>query len=69
MTSKRYGDPVLTLRIPKESLAALKLLAARESTSVSGILRALIDQRLKESGITPAPVPVDGQITSIDLGV
>lgn len=67
--TKQYGDPVLTVRIPREKLAMLKLLARQEQTTVTEILRPLIDQRLEESHIQPPTTTIPGQITSTDLGV
>ena len=46
-----YGDPVVTLRLPREMIAAAKISAKRHETTFSGLVRSLIEQVLQEDGI------------------
>ena len=67
--SKQWGDPVITLRIPKWQIAGLKKLAAENGTSVSALIREQIESVLYINGITAAPTPsvIEGQISTSDL--
>ena len=64
---KQYGDPVLSLRITKPMIAAIKI-AARESASTpSAYIRDLIAEDLRRRNISIEPTPIAGQIDVDDL--
>ena len=70
MASKQWGDPVITLRIPKWQIAGLKILAKRTGHTVSFLIREQIEAVLAlyditESTINPDPIP--GQISTSEL--
>jgi hypothetical protein len=62
---KPYGDPVVTMRLPREMIAGAKMAAARHDTTLSGLVRELIADRLDQDGIPwqMPPEPTTGQIT------
>ena len=62
---KPYGDPVVTLRLPREMIAGARMAAARHDTTLSGLVRDLIADQLDRDGIDwrGASTPTPGQIT------
>ena len=64
-----YGEPVVTLRIPKPMIAAAKVSARRHDTTLSGLMRDLLTKQLDQDGIdwrTPSE-PIEGQQTIDDV--
>ena len=58
------GDPVMTLRLPAWMISGLKHVALKEDTTVSALIREMVEALLKERGIHPdADRPIDGQCT------
>lgn len=55
------GSPLIALRLPKETIAALKISARRHGLTVSDLLRQLIDEQLKQDGIQVNATPLPGQ--------
>lgn len=53
MYKKEYGDPVVTVRMPKWQIAGLKLVARKEHTTPSELIRDMVAAVLYENGITP----------------
>lgn len=61
-----YGEPVMSLRLPRWQRAALHRLARQRDTTTSALVRALIDDELTAAGLTPISTqPHPGQ-DSID---
>jgi len=60
-----YGDPVVTLRLPRDMIAAARMAAARHDTTFSGLVRELIAAQLDRDGIAwhDAANPIPGQCT------
>ena len=56
------GRPIITLRLPREYIAGLKILAREEGTTVSDLLRDLIKGELDAHHISVEPKPLEGQI-------
>ena len=65
---KPYGDPVVTMRLPREMIAAARMTAARHDTTLSGLMRDLIAERLDQDGVVwqTSTDPTPGQITIND---
>lgn len=63
MVKRHRGKPIITLRLDAGRIAALKMAANRHNTTVSDMLRDLIDDQLHRDGIKPVERPIDGQIT------
>ena len=63
MYKPEYGDPVVTLRLPKAMIAAGKQCARRHDTTLSGLIRRLLDDQLTQDGINwqIPPTPMPGQ--------
>ena len=62
MRNEPYGDPVMTLRLPAWMISGLKQVALKEDTSVSALIREMVEALLKEHGIhADADRPIDGQ--------
>ena len=59
---KQYGDPVITVRMPKNMVTGLKLMADKRGTTASEIIRNLISDELKSWGITQTAEPIPGQM-------
>ena len=60
----RYrGRPIVTLRLDPGTIAALKISARQHGTTVSDLIRQLIDEQLSRDGIIPTEKPIDGQIS------
>ena len=57
------GRPILTLRLDRATISALKISARRHDTTVSDLVRALIDEQLEKDGIdrSGTNVPISGQ--------
>ena len=55
------GSPMIALRLPKETIAALKISARRHGVTVSDLLRQIIDDLLKRDGIHVNTTPLPGQ--------
>lgn len=64
MYKSTYGDPVLTLRMPRTMRTGIRKLAAQRNTTVSAILRKIIDQELRAAGITTPGQPTEGSETA-----
>lgn len=62
MVTKVYGDPLIAVRLPAEVIKGIKTLAERQNTSVSAIVRDLIEGELKENGIKSSPTQIEGQM-------
>ena len=63
MYKPNYGDPVVTLRLPRAMIAAARTCARRHDTTLSGLIRQLLVDQLSQDGInwqTP-PNPIPGQ--------
>ena len=59
---KRYGDPVLTLRVPRETIAGLKISARRRGETTSQVIRDLVNEHLREEGISVPREELPGQM-------
>lgn len=46
-----YGDPVVTMRLPREMIAAVKMAAARHNMTMSELIRESIADQLERDGI------------------
>ena len=64
--SIKYGDPIMSLRMPADQIAGLKIAAERDGIPVSGIIRELVYRYLKENGITGKIKQLEGQTTIED---
>ena len=69
MYKPTYGDPVVTLRLPRGMIAAAKIAARRHDTTFSGLIRGLIEDQLSQDGIvwcnaqpTPGQKSIDDYI-------
>ena len=67
MYKPEYGDPVVTIRLPKPMISAAKMAAQKHSTTFSGLIRQLLADQLEQDGLTwqKPTEPIKGQ-TSID---
>ena len=66
MWKPEYGNPVLTVRLPRSMITAGKICARRHNTTLSELLRRLLDEQLQTDGIDWQTIkPIPGQ-TSID---
>ena len=65
MCKPNYGDPVVTMRLPREMIAGARMAAARHDTTLSGMVRDMIADRLDQDGIDwrGTSTPTQGQIT------
>ena len=63
MYKPNYGDPVVTLRLPKGMIVAAKIAARRHDTTFSGLVRRLLDDQLHQDGIDWCNLskPIPGQ--------
>ena len=60
---KFYGDPILTVRMPAWQITGLKLVARKENSTPSELIRDMVAAILAENGITEKGIKViDGQI-------
>lgn len=60
---QKYGDPIMTLRLPTWMISGIKLVARKEGTTVSEIIRDMVAAVLAENGITERGMQViEGQI-------
>lgn len=66
-TTKQYGDPVLTLRVPASMIAGIKIAAREDNTTPSGYIRDMIADDLAQRHININPTPIDGQIDVNEL--
>lgn len=61
MSKPAYGDPVVTLRLPRGMITAARIAARRHDMTFSGLVRRLIDDQLQQDGIpwqnTAEPTP------------
>ena len=67
MYKPEYGHPTIALRIPKPMITAAKVAARKHGTTLSGLIRDCLAEKLSQDGIswqTP-PTPTPGQ-KSID---
>ncbi len=62
MVTKVYGDPLIAVRLPAEVIQGIKLLAKEQGTTVSAIVRDLIEGQLREHGISTSPEQIEGQM-------
>lgn len=63
MYKPEYGNPVVTLRLPRQMINAAKICARRHDTSLSELMRRLLEDQLDQDGInwqTPSK-PIPGQ--------
>ena len=66
MINPRRGNPAITLRLPRGMISAAKRCARQHDTTVSEIMRRLLDEQLAKDGIDwQAVKPTPGQ-QSID---
>ena len=66
MWKPEYGDPTMTIRLPRPMIAAAKRCARLHNTNVSELLRRLLAEQLDTDGIDWQTVkPTPGQ-TSLD---
>lgn len=63
MAKKHRGRPIITLRLDASRIAALKMAAGKHGLTVSDLLRQLIDEQLKQDGITADSEPLPGQVS------
>ena len=64
MRKERYGDPILTIRMPAWQISGLKLVARKEKTTPSALIRDIVAAVLHENGITEKGMEViKGQIS------
>ena len=61
--AKHRGRPIITLRLDASRIAALKIAANRHGMTMSDLLRQLIDNQLKQDGITATSEPLPGQMS------
>lgn len=61
MYKPEYGDPVVTIRLPKGMIAGAKIAARRHDTNMSALIRDLLGNQLDQDGINwrnlSAPTP------------
>ena len=57
------GNPIITLRLERATINALRKCADMHEMTVSDLIRKLIDEQLKRDGITPTVETIDGQIS------
>jgi hypothetical protein len=64
-----YGDPVVTLRLPKGMIARAKIAAKRHDMSFSSLIRDLLSDRLDQEGINWCSLSetIPGQTTLDDV--
>lgn len=69
MYKPEYGDPVVCVRLPKSMIAAAKMAAKQHDTTLSGLVRSLLDDRLQQDGIdwSRSSEPTPGQQTLDDV--
>ena len=63
MAKRHRGRPIITLRLDAARIAALKMAAGRHGMTVSDLLRQLIDDQLKQDGISVTSDPLPGQVS------
>ena len=63
MAKKHRGRPIITLRLDAGRIAALKMAANRHGLTVSDLIRQLIDDQLKQDGISVTSEPLPGQVS------
>ena len=63
MAKRHRGKPIITLRLDAPRITALKMAADRHGLTVSDLLRQLIEDQLKQDGITISSEPLPGQMT------
>ena len=51
MADKKYGHPILTIRLPQEYREALEKLGSRNDISLSTMIRWAVQEYLKHRGI------------------
>ena len=62
MAKKHKGRPIITLRLDAARIAALKMAANKHGLTVSDLIRQLIDDQLKQDGISVTSEPLPGQV-------
>ena len=69
MYKPEYGDPVVCVRLPKPMISAARLAAKQHDTTLSGLVRSLLDDQLKQDGIawSRSSEPTPGQQTIDDV--
>ena len=68
--AKHKGKPIMTLRMSKWQISGLKYCARKEGTTVSAIIRDLIDAYLAKNGIHAGNYEkLEGQLTADDFNV
>ena len=63
MAKKHKGRPIITLRLDAARIAALKMAANKHGLTVSDLIRQLIDDQLKQDGISVSSEPLPGQVS------
>ena len=63
MAKKHKGRPIITLRLDAARIAALKMAANKHGLTVSDLIRQLIDDQLKQDGISVSSEPLPGQMS------
>jgi len=62
VAKKHKGRPIITLRLDAARIAALKMAANKHGLTVSDLIRQLIDDQLKQDGISVTSEPLPGQV-------
>ena len=60
--AKRYGDPLIAVRMPRHLIAALKMMARDQGSNSSEIIRALVEAELRAHGYKITEEPLEGQM-------
>jgi len=63
VAKKHKGRPIITLRLDAARIAALKMAANKHGLTVSDLIRQLIDDQLKQDGISVSSEPLPGQMS------
>lgn len=62
MTTRQYGDPIITVRLPSGMIVAAKQSAQIHDTTLSALIRDLITQQIDRDGLTWQTIEaIDGQ--------
>ena len=63
MGEKYWGDPIMSVRLPSWMISGIKLVARKEKTTASELIRDMVAAVLAENGITEKGMKViEGQI-------
>ena len=61
--ARMRGNPIITMRLPRETIEALRICAGKHGLTVSDLMRKLIDDQLTQDGIYPRKTQIEGQMT------